>query len=240
MDLVRKAMNICIKWKNDKRDNASERIKQRLLYPNFTIISNNCWGGWVYRYFGLPYSSPTVGLFFLAEDYLRFVSDLKFYMSEDLFFISPYATHRADEVAGYVDMFGKYPIGRIKDVDIHFLHYENEKEAYEKWNKRKERMDWSRIIVKMSQQNLWSDEIVHKFDDLSLPNKLFFETKKFYLNNTTEILFRRDKGLQNTRNEGEVYRRYINILKYINSSENTLEYFQKMRFKLPGEGMGIL
>lgn len=227
MDLVHKAMYICTKWKNDKRDNASERIKQKLSYSNFTIISNNCWGGWVYRYFGLPYSSPTVGLFFLAEDYLRFVSDLKYYMSKELVFIAPDAVHRVDEVAGYVDMFGKYPIGRIKDVDIHFLHYENEEEAYEKWNKRKERMDWSRIIVKMSQQNLWSDEIARKFDELPLPNKLFFETKKFYLSNTTEVLFRRDKGLPNTRNEGEVYRRYINMLKYINASKNTWEYFEK-------------
>lgn len=227
MDLARKAVHICTKWKNDKRDYAPERIKRKLLYPNFTIISNNCLGGCVYRYFGLPYSSPTVGLFFLAEDYLRFVSGLKFYMSEELVFIAPDATHRAGEVAGYVEMFGRYPIGRIKDVDIHFLHYENEEEAYEKWNKRKDRMDWSRIIVKMSQQNLWSDEIAHKFDELPFPNKLFFETKKFYRNNTTEVLFRRDKGLPSTRDEGERYRQYINILKYINASKNTLEYFEK-------------
>lgn len=61
-------------------------------------------------------------------------------MSEELVFIAPDAAHRVGEVAGYVDMFDRYPIGRIKDVDIHFLHYENEEEAYEKWNKRKERM----------------------------------------------------------------------------------------------------
>ncbi len=34
----------------------------------------------------------------------------------------------------------------------------------------------------------------------------------------------RDKRLQVTRNEGEVHRSYINMLKYINSSKNTLQY----------------
>lgn len=225
MDWMSKALHNCIKWRIDRRDHAPERIRKKLLHPNFTLISNNCWGGWVYRYFNLPYSSPTVGCFFLAEDYVRFVSDLKTYMSEELVFISPNDTHRAGEAAGYIELFGQYPIGRIRDVDIHFLHYKDEAEAYEKWNKRKERMDWSRIIIKMSQQNLWDDGIVRKFDGLPFPNKLFFETKKFYLNNTTEVLFCRDKGLQDTRNEGEVYRRYMNILKYINASQNTLEYF---------------
>lgn len=34
--------------------------RKRLINCNFTIISNNCWAGHVYRYFGLPYSSPTI------------------------------------------------------------------------------------------------------------------------------------------------------------------------------------
>lgn len=38
--------------------------RQRLNRCDFSIISNNCWGGSVYRYFGLPYQSPTAGLFF--------------------------------------------------------------------------------------------------------------------------------------------------------------------------------
>lgn len=32
----------------------------------FTIISNNCWGGFVYQKFNLQYRTPFVGLFIFA------------------------------------------------------------------------------------------------------------------------------------------------------------------------------
>lgn len=43
--------------------------RKKLKDPNVTIISNNCWGGHVYRYFGLPYMSPTIGLYFYWKHY---------------------------------------------------------------------------------------------------------------------------------------------------------------------------
>lgn len=55
---------------------AKERQK-KLLGKDFTIISNNCWGGMIYESYNLPKNSPTVGLFFFAEDYIRFLKDLK-------------------------------------------------------------------------------------------------------------------------------------------------------------------
>ena len=60
------------------------RIKER----DFTIISNNCWAGKVYQYLGMPYLTPTVGLYFFAEDYIKFVSNLKYYLSLELRFIT--------------------------------------------------------------------------------------------------------------------------------------------------------
>ena len=40
-----------------------------LQNTNFSIISNNCWGGYVYQEQNLPYQSPFVGLFLYAKDY---------------------------------------------------------------------------------------------------------------------------------------------------------------------------
>lgn len=54
----------------------------------FTIISNNCWGGHVYRYFNMPYDSPTIGLFFESTDYIKFISNLKHYINQELRFIT--------------------------------------------------------------------------------------------------------------------------------------------------------
>lgn len=52
--------------------------KRKINNIDFTIISNNCWGGLVYESYGLPKNSPTVGMFFMAEEYIKFVSNLKY------------------------------------------------------------------------------------------------------------------------------------------------------------------
>lgn len=209
----------------DNRVHATKIEMKCLKYTNFTIISNNCWGGWVYRFFGLPYQSPTIGLFFLSDDYLKFINNLKEYLGKELVFIKPEEANKAERVKAYVKAFGKYPIGRLGDIDIHFLHYDSEKEAYSKWNRRKERIDYSRVIIKISKQNLWEDRFAEEFDRFEFPNKLFF-TNRYYKNYSgRQVIFRRDRECSETRNEGKYYHRYINILRYINSSADTSSFF---------------
>lgn len=58
--------------------------RRRIKNHDFIIISNNCWGGHVYRYFGLPYQSPAIGLCFFADEYIKFVCNLQHYLSCDL------------------------------------------------------------------------------------------------------------------------------------------------------------
>ena len=65
----------------------SGRRKRKLKNEDFTIISNNCWAGHVYRYYNLPYNTPTVGLYFYPDEYIRFLSNLKKYMSMKLTFV---------------------------------------------------------------------------------------------------------------------------------------------------------
>ena len=48
--------------------------KKQLKYTDFTIISNNCWGGMIYESYNSPKESPTVGMFFMAKDYIEFLS----------------------------------------------------------------------------------------------------------------------------------------------------------------------
>ena len=41
-----------------------------LINDNFTIISNNCFAGFVYQKFDIQYNTPFVGLFILGPDYI--------------------------------------------------------------------------------------------------------------------------------------------------------------------------
>ena len=61
-----------LKYPRTGKQFTSRRIKQ-LKQTDFTIISNNCWGGMIYESYGLSKQSPTVGMFFMAPDYIKFV-----------------------------------------------------------------------------------------------------------------------------------------------------------------------
>jgi uncharacterized protein (DUF1919 family) len=147
--------------------------RKKINIDNFTIISNNCWAGFIYQSYGLPYNTPTVGLFIMAEDYIKFVSDLKRYINCSLKFIN-YKDSKWYDYQKNKAAFGTYPIARLDDIEIHFLHYKTEEEAREKWTRRCQRINWDKLIVKFNDQNGCVYENLADFDKLPYKNKVCF------------------------------------------------------------------
>ena len=102
--------DIIKKVKGESIDRFVKFIRREFVLrnKNFSIISNNCWGGRIYQRYGLQYTSPTVGLLFFADEYIRFLSDIKYYLSLDLEFI-PKTESRYYQF--YSDKNKYYPIG---------------------------------------------------------------------------------------------------------------------------------
>lgn len=142
---------------------------------NFTVISNNCWAGRLYQYLDKPYLSPTAGLYFFADDYLKFIGNLRYYLSLELCFISVEESHYCDTLKAKNQVV---PIGKLGDIEIVFLHYKTEKEAKEKWDRRKERINFDDIIFKFSRMNGCSDDHIEKFAELPLKNKILINNRK--------------------------------------------------------------
>ena len=151
-------------------------VKKSIKNKDFSIISNNCWAGRVYQYLDMPYLSPTAGLYFFAPDYIKFVSDLKRYLDTPLRFIPPEESKYYEEIKrrNQTDK----PIGILDDVEIVFLHYKTKEEAEEKWNRRKERVNFDNIILKFSRMNLCTDKEIEAFCKIPFDNKFVFNTKK--------------------------------------------------------------
>ncbi len=193
-------------------------FRRRFLLKNykFTIISNNCWGGRVYQSYNMPYTSPTVGLLFFADEYIKFVSNLEYYLSLDLTFI-PKKESKYYEY--YTEKDRYYPIGILGDVEICFLHYKSEEEAYEKWNRRKSRINWDNLIVKFNDQNRATEEHIRAFDKLPLKNKLCFVANPVPGTKCT-IHFKEFSGKAYVANDITSYKKYINIDKYLNTHKN--------------------
>lgn len=150
--------------------------KKRIRSRDFTVISNNCWAGKLYQYLDMPYLSPTVGLYFFADDYIKFVKNLKYYMSLELEFISANESKYSDElkIRNQLDRI----IGVLDDVEIVFLHYHSEKEAYEKWNRRKARINWENLYFKFSKMNLCTEEHMKEFSELPCLHKILLNNRR--------------------------------------------------------------
>lgn len=148
----------------------------RIKNKNITIISNNCWGGFMYQSCNLPYSSPLIGLYFYAPEYIKFLKNLRYNIEQPLRFIkkedSKYSEYISDN----------YIIGVLGNtgIEIVFMHYKSEEEVLSKWERRKSRIDYNNMIVKFSDSDpCRNDKYIYEFDKLPFKNKVCFTGKKY-------------------------------------------------------------
>lgn len=140
-------------------------------YP-FTIISNNCWGAHCYRFYRLPFDTPTIGLYIFTPDYMRMVQNLRHYMEQELRFISCDESKYRDILRARGEE--QVPIGLLDDVEIVFLHYKSREEALDKWQRRVKRIHWDNLYFKLAEMNECTDEHLKAFDALPYKNKFVF------------------------------------------------------------------
>jgi len=146
-------------WIVHPRRNLSRWLmQQRVTNREFTIISNDCWGAQVYQELDLPYRTPFMGTFLMAPCYLKLLQDLPGYLRSPLHFTpqSRYEFTDCDYLLKRNERHA-YPIGLLKDdVEVHFVHYANEQEAREKWNRRLQRTLWDQgqLLIKFSNDRI--------------------------------------------------------------------------------------
>lgn len=83
----------------------------------------NCTGGILSHDLGLQFKSPTVNLFFRAEDFIKFCENLKYYLS-----IEEFVECKNSEIIGE----RKYPVAYLDDLTLFLVHYRSVKEAQDK------------------------------------------------------------------------------------------------------------
>lgn len=148
---------------------------RRLLLHNRTVsvISNNCWGGFMYQSCHCPYNSPFVGLYMYAPEYIALLRNLRENLQQPLRFIRT-------EDSKYKDIVNpQYLIAVLGDtgIEIVFMHYHLKEEAVEKWNRRMKRIDWDNLLVKFSDTDGATDAEIAEFDSLPFAHKVCFTAK---------------------------------------------------------------
>ena len=104
---------------------------------DFTIVSNNCWGTFIYKKFGISYQSPFVNLVIFAPDYIELLENFSIETLNKLSFIEHKDSRHKEELMCLSLYDTDYPIGVLDNkYELHFLHYPSKKDAREKWLRR--------------------------------------------------------------------------------------------------------
>ncbi|MDE6416730.1 MAG: DUF1919 domain-containing protein [Duncaniella sp.] len=149
------------------------RRRRRLRNRSVSIISNNCWGGFMMKECNIPFNTPFVGLFMFDEDYISMLEHPEVLKSELRFISRRESRHKITEPKDY-------PIAVIGDgLEIHFLHYNSEEEARMKWNRRVGRIDFDNLIVKFGDEDGPRRDLLERFDKLPYKCKVAFTGKDY-------------------------------------------------------------
>ena len=185
----------------------SKYRQKKLKGTDFTIISNNCWAGHVYRRFGINYNTPTVGMYFFPEEYLKFLSNLKENVDLPIAFIPAEKSKYFKKLQELKQT--NVPIALLGgEIEIVMLHYHSEEEVIKKWNRRKARINWDHLLVKNTMQNGMTVEQVEQYDKLPFNNKIIFVPHKMD-NIQSAIWYKSDCR------EGQVWDDIINFKRYV-------------------------
>lgn len=193
------------------------RYKKRIQNHEFSLICNNCNGGFMLHDCGEEFRTPTINLFFPEFGFFDFVENLRYYLDQEL---EPYEENSVT-----------YPCAKIggseyKEIIIHFMHYGSFEEAKHKWNTRKERINWNDLYI------IWTffgdtwEELFDRFEKLPVKHKVAFVNRPyssqyrslFYIKG-----FEKDKGLgllssyQNLL--GKRYYDQFDFVKWFNTGE---------------------
>lgn len=142
-----------------------ELKKRKLKNKTATIISSNCNGEFIYYDMNLRFLSPTINLSFDMNDFVKFLENMEWYLQQP--------------VRRYEDDRFSYPTGMIGDIEIRFNHYKTFEEAVEKWEERKQRINWDNLFILAIDGDGCTYESMQKFDKLPYENKVIFTHKPY-------------------------------------------------------------
>ena len=128
---------------------------KELRRANLSILSMGWWAGIAYHKLGLPALSPTVGMYTSEEHFMNFLPEARWHMKKDLHF---------ERTEFNSDLGISYPIFWLDGT-------QNDADALEAWNARKELVNWSNVLVTM---HTTSPAVLERFNCLPYAKKACF------------------------------------------------------------------
>lgn len=147
-----------------RRKMINKENQMRLKAKDTTILSSNCNGGVLSHDLGLQFCSPTVNMYFNAEDFIKFCENLEHYLSIDKF---------VECIDPAIVQGCAYPVAWLDDLLLYLVHYTTTAEAQEKWNERKKRINWNNIVILDTDRDGMTEELKDRFEKLPYRKVMF-------------------------------------------------------------------
>ena len=151
------------KLQNERNNRKAKFARSKLGDKDISIISQNCIGGIFSHDMQWQFRSPTVNLYIPAKDYMKFVQELERYLAAEL----------------TLERVEQYPVGRLGDIEVHFVHYNSWQEAKAAWERRKARVNWDRILILSTDRDGFDEQVFEQWKALPYPKLLFTANKKY-------------------------------------------------------------
>ena len=135
---------------------------QQLRKSNLSILSMGWWAGIAYHKLGLPELSPTIGMYATEENFINFLPEARWHFKKDLHF---------ERTEYNADLGINYPIFWLDGMQWFMNGYTSDAEALERFNERKDKINWSNVLMTMHTS---SPAVLERFDCLPYDKKVCF------------------------------------------------------------------
>ena len=151
------------------------KMRKQLEVDDITLICNNCNAGFIYSDLNLKFCSPTINMFFYHDHFITFCERLDEYLKEQLVL--------CQTPESKTDL--NYPICNLGDgvnlpkLELHFLHYKTYEDVCDSWERRKRRINPSRIFIIWTFFDETNEDWLARIDALPQNNKIAFCNQDF-------------------------------------------------------------
>ena len=207
-----RVINIIWYYINNKVRQTKNILRRRMLRNrDICLLSNNCNGAMILHDLGLRFNSPFVNLWLEADDFVKYLSNIEHYRNCKLTFVN--------------NALYNYPVGKLDDIMIYFMHYKNEEQAQTKWEQRSRRIDIGHLFIIMTEKENCSYNTLIKFDSLPYQNKVVLTHKSyseikssFYIKGFED---QKELGILSNFKKGQVFgKRYYDDFDFISFFNN--------------------
>lgn len=195
--------------------------KKRVKKKQVTLIANNCIAGVIYKDFSLQFCSPTVDLYFFHDCYAKFISNLDYYLSKKL---------EPEKSSRYGNF--NYPIARLNDIEIHFMHYTSFQEAEDAWERRCARINKNEIRIIDIAREGWKDEHLKIFESVGF-DKVLLHKKDLKKSDVINInIYEKKSEVGEMIGDGKIWYYYFDVPHFINTGKVRKRYILANFIKL--------